>query len=90
METNGIVEEFLPALIHQTGHVHLTGYTLGSNNWHTPIHYAKEQSQFILDYLKKEQYVGVVTSEAAVSYQTEQEIIRLVDFFNSWQKRSSH
>jgi hypothetical protein len=90
METNGIVEEFLPSLIRETRHVHLTGYTFGSNKWHTPIHHAKEQSAFILDYLKKEQYAGVVTSEAAVSYQTEQEITRLVDFFNSWQKRSSY
>jgi hypothetical protein len=88
METNGIVEEFLPGLIRQTYHVHLTGYTFGSDNWHTPIHYAKEQSRFILDYLKKERYAGIVTSEAAVNYQTEQEITRLVNFFNSWQKRS--
>jgi hypothetical protein len=90
IETNGIVEEFLPALIRQACHVHLTGYTFGSNKWHTPIHHAKEQSRFILDYLKKEQYSGVVTSEAAVCYQTEQEISRVIDFFNSWQKRSLH
>ncbi len=86
LEVNGIFEESFIPLLKQTTHIHMTGYTFGSQDWHTPIHHAPQQSIYLLDLLKKTGYSGFVVSEARKAYQTLEEFKRLYNFFQGWKE----
>lgn len=87
LEVNGIFEEPFFDLIKESSHIHMTGYTFGSNLWHTPVHHTPEQSIHFLNLLKKARYSGFVVSEAKESYQTKEEFKALYAFFENWKDR---
>lgn len=76
----GVYEEDFLRVMKLASHVHLTGYSFGTMNWHTPIHYASYHCNHILKLLKKGNYSGMVVSEARVSYQTMEEFKELTRF----------
>lgn len=82
MECNGVYEEPFVAVMRQARHVHLTGYTFGSKQWHTPVHYAPEHNRYLLGLLGQAGYSGFVVSEADVSFQNFEEFEALAQFMN--------
>lgn len=81
MQFAGVYEdEFLPVM-RQASHIHMTGYSYGSDLWHTHIHQSQEHSTYILNLLEKADYSGFVVLEARTSLQTYEEFKRLNDFF---------
>lgn len=87
MQHGGMPESGLAALIRQTAHVHMTGYTTGSNRWHTHIHYAEERNMRLLEILAKNNYQGFVVSEANLSQQSLEEFQTLAKFAEKWDKQ---
>ncbi|EGO64539.1 hypothetical protein [Acetonema longum] len=86
MQHGGFPSGGATPLMRQTAHVHLTGYTAGSERWHTPIHHAPEQNGRILDLLVRAGYSGLVVSEANVKHQTQEEFDALVEFCRPWMR----
>ena len=87
LETNGVFEEIFLELMKEATHIHLTGYTAGSQMWHTPIHHSPEHNEYILNLIKKSGYKGLVVSEAKVSFQNPTEFKALNEFFQKWKNR---
>ena len=87
MESAGVYEEVFIPTIKQASHIHLTGYTYGSQLWHTHIHHSPEHNLYILDMLKKTGYSGFVVSEAKCSLQTYEEFKKLFDFYKRWESK---
>jgi sugar phosphate isomerase/epimerase len=88
MECGGVFHEEFIRLMGEASHIHMTGYTKGSEAWHTHIHHAAKQSGLFLDMLKEAGYKGMVVSEARTSLQTAEEFRLLHDFFADWQNMS--
>lgn len=84
IECAGFFEESFIPFIKQASHIHLTGYTYGSNLWHIHIHNSPEHTRYILNLIKKTNYCGFLVSEAKTLLQSYQEFKRLKDFINSW------
>lgn len=84
IECAGFFEENFIPFIKQASHIHLTGYTYGSNSWHTHIHHSPEHGIYLLGLLKKAGYSGFVVSEAKVSLQTLSEFKNLHNFMASF------
>jgi len=84
IECAGFFEESFVPFIKQASHIHLTGYTYGSNLWHTHIHKSPEHSRYIMNLIKKTNYTGFIVSEAKTSLQSYQEFKELRDFISSW------
>jgi len=85
MEVNGIFDGPFLNIIRNSAHVHMSGYALGSCNWHTHIHEYPEQSIHLLNLLREAGYSGFVVSEAQQSGQTLKEFRALRKFFEDWQ-----
>lgn len=86
MECAGIFEEEFVRFIKQAEHIHLTGYSSGTDLWHSHIHHAPEQGRYFLDLIHKSGYSGFIVSEARSSFQTAEEFRALNDFFRQWEK----
>lgn len=84
IECAGFFEESFIPFIKQASHIHLTGYTHGSNLWHTHMHNSPEHVRFILNLIKKTSYNGFIVSEAKPSLQSFQDFKLLRDFIDSW------
>lgn len=84
MQSAGIYEEVLVAVIRESSHIHLSGYRYGSSLWHTHIHYSPEHNSYVLGLLKKADYSGFVVSEAKVSLQNYSEFKKLREFYENW------
>lgn len=84
MECSGFFEEGVVGLIRQASHIHLTGYTYGSDLWHTHLHHSPDHVRYILSLIKKTNYTGFIVSEAKPSLQSYQEFKVLRDFIDSW------
>jgi len=87
MECSGIFEEAFVPLIKMASHIHLTGYSHGSDLWHTHIHHSPEHSTYLLNLLRNSDYSGFVVSEAKTSLQTLTEFNHLNKFFQKWQNK---
>jgi len=87
MECAGIFEEEFVRFIKQAAHIHLTGYSHGSDLWHTHIHHSPELGAYFLNLIHRSGYSGFVVSEAKSSYQTVEEFRALNDFFLQWKDR---
>ncbi len=85
-QTLGFFPEPFGGVIAEAAHLHVSGYTFGSENWHSHLHYAPEQSRRILDLIRQSGYQGLVVSEAVVEQQTLGEWRRLVEFFAAWEQ----
>jgi len=85
MEVNGIFDGPFLNIIRNSIHVHMTGYTLGVDDWHTHIHEYPEQSIRLLNLLREGGYSGFVVSEARESGQTLEKFRELRNFFEDWQ-----
>lgn len=85
-EVGGIFEEEFLKVIKEASHIHVTGYRVGSTDWHTHIHHNKTHGTHLLTLLKNAGYSGMVVSEAKVSLQTEKEFRNLKSFFDAYQK----
>jgi sugar phosphate isomerase/epimerase len=85
-EIDGVFEEDFIGAIKLASHIHLTGYSSGSELWHTHIHHSPEHGRRMLDLIKKSGYKGMVVSEAKPSQQTYEEFSTLKSFFDSWAK----
>ncbi|MFA5156186.1 MAG: TIM barrel protein [Candidatus Omnitrophota bacterium] len=81
MQCGGVYEEEFIRIAKQASHVHLTGYSHGSSNWHTHIHHDPQHGAFMLKMLKKAGYTGLVVSEAEARYQTYNDFLKLNKFF---------
>lgn len=66
MEAGGVYEEELLRLMKMACHVHLTGYSLGTQLWHYHLHHAPRHSTYLLNLLSKANYKGMIVSEARV------------------------
>lgn len=86
MECSGFFEEEFLKVMKEASHVHLTGYTYGSELWHTHIHQTPTIALKMLNLLKKAQYRGFVVSEARTNLQTYKELKKLKEFFQTWQR----
>jgi len=87
MECAGVYEEVFVPIIKQASHIHLTGYTFGSDLWHTHIHHSPKHNLYILNLIKKSGYSGFIVSEAKTSLQTYEEFKKLNDFWKKWQSK---
>lgn len=85
MQCAGVFEEEFLTVMSQASHIHMSGYSFGSKNWHTPIHHAQEHCSYLLKLLKKANYSGMIVSEAKVSYQTPEEFVKLIQFMREQQ-----
>jgi len=89
MECAGVIEdEFIP-VIRQASHIHMTGYSFGSELWHTHISHSPHHNAYMLDLLMRADYSGFVVSEAKVSQQSYEEFKRLNDFYSDWVAKRS-
>lgn len=86
MECCGLYEEVFVEIMREASHVHLTGYTYGSELWHTHIHYSPEHGANMLDLLKKADYRGFVVSEARASQHTYADFRKLQKFYENWEE----
>jgi len=86
MECAGIFEEEFVRFIKQAEHIHLTGYSSGTDLWHSHIHHSPEHGRYFLDLIHRSGYSGFIVSEARSAYQTVNEFRALNDFFNKWQR----
>ena len=86
MEICGLNEETMFHLFKRVSHVHMTGYSFGSQAWHTPLHHNTAHSTYLLNLLKKAGYEGMVVSEASTQYQTASEFVKLQEFYKKWQE----
>ncbi len=84
LEVGGVFEEEFLRVMKTAWHVHLTGYSSGTDSWHTHIHHAPAHSTGLLNLLKKADYTGMVVSEARVCYQTLEEFSNLAAFTRDW------
>lgn len=80
MECAGVYVEAMLPFMRQAGHIHMTGYTWGSQDWHTHMHHAPEQSRTWLAALRSVGYTGLIVSEAKVEQQTPEEFRALARF----------
>ena len=85
MECSGFFEEGVVPFIKKASHIHLTGYTYGSQLWHTHIHQSPKHSLYMLNLLIKARYSGLVVSEAKTSLQTLSEFKNLNEFIQKWE-----
>ncbi|HOT74250.1 MAG TPA: hypothetical protein PK467_00575 [Candidatus Wallbacteria bacterium] len=84
IEVAGVNEaEFVNAMREAT-HIHLTGYSFGTRNWHTHIYQNYEHGIYMLDLIKKSGYNGLVVSEAGCSFQTFADFQKLSRFYEEW------
>ena len=88
-QSAGIFEEAFLPFIRQVSHVHLSGYSYGSKQWHTHIHHSPDHGLYLLNLLRKAGYSGLVVSEAMTSLQTLSEFKELFMFFRKWQNSCS-
>jgi sugar phosphate isomerase/epimerase len=86
MECAGIFEEEFVRFIKQAEHIHLTGYSSGTDLWHSHVHHSPAQGRYFLDLIHQAGYSGFVVSEARSSYQTLEEFLALNDFFKQWER----
>ncbi|HRZ40208.1 MAG TPA: hypothetical protein P5246_04280 [Candidatus Omnitrophota bacterium] len=86
MEAAGFFEEAFISVMREASHIHLTGYTFGSEQWHTHIHHAPEHNRHVLDLLAGVGYRGMVVSEARLSLQTLEEFKALNAFAQDWKR----
>ncbi len=84
METCGFFEEAFISVMREASHIHLTGYSFGSDRWHTHIHHAPEHNRYVLDVLNRSGYRGLVVSEARQSLQTLKDFQALKAFDQEW------
>ena len=82
MECCGYYEEAFVPILKRAGYFHLTGYTFGSDMWHTPIHHTPQHNKHLLSLLQKIGYEGFIVSEAAVKHQTYEEFAAAKKFFD--------
>jgi sugar phosphate isomerase/epimerase len=87
MQCAGVYEKEFMTVMGQAAHVHLTGYTAGSNRWHSHIHHSVRHGFYMLDLLAASGYKGLVVSEARVSLQTLAEFRKLEKFYRSWEQK---
>lgn len=87
MECCGFYEEEFVKIMREASHIHLTGYTFGSELWHTHIHQSPEHNLHILGLLAKIGYSGFVVSEAKLSLQTYDDFKKLNDFCKTWRSQ---
>jgi hypothetical protein len=87
MEAGGVFEEEFVRVMKTACHVHMSGYSFGTESWHTPIHQAAKHSTYLLNLLQRAEYKGMVVSEARVSYQTQEEFTQLHVFTQNWLAR---
>ena len=87
MEVGGVFEEEFVRVMKTACHVHMSGYSIGTESWHTPIHQAAKHSTYLLNLLQRAEYKGMVVSEARVSYQTQEEFTQLHVFTQNWLTR---
>lgn len=85
MQCGGVYEEGFLIGMSQASHIHMSGYSFGTNNWHTPVHYARDHCSYLIKLLKKVNYSGMIVSEASVSYQTPDEFLKLIQFIREQQ-----
>ena len=81
-EVGGVFEEEFERTIKSANHIHMTGYTAGSDKWHSHIHYSEEQSKKFLGMISRSGYSGMIVSEARVLYQSLDEFKNLKIFFD--------
>jgi hypothetical protein len=84
MEAGGVYEEEFLRVMKMASHVHMTGYSFGTQLWHSPIHHAPEHNTGLLNLLREANYSGMIVSEARVSCQTLEEFSKLSSFIREW------
>lgn len=84
MEAGGVYEEEFLRVMKMACHVHMTGYSFGTQLWHTHLHHAPRHSAYLLNLLSKANYKGMIVSEAGVQYQTDAEFSALKGFADSY------
>ena len=87
MQICGVANEILVHFLKEISHIHMTGYTFGTQSWHTPFHHAPIHSANLLDLMKVAGYNGMIVSEASIPYQTLEEFKKLKDFFDQWAEK---
>lgn len=87
MECAGVYEEEFIQHFRKARHIHMTGYTYGSQLWHTHIHHSPEHNLYLLNLLDRAGYRGFVLSEARASLQNYEEFKKLSDFFKQWKSK---
>ncbi|UCD54959.1 MAG: hypothetical protein JSV93_05435 [Candidatus Omnitrophota bacterium] len=87
MGSAGVYEEEFITVMKEAAHIHLTGYTHGSQLWHTHIHHSPRHNSYLLDLLRKARYSGFVVSEAKKSLQTYAEFKKLKEFYQKWRNK---
>jgi sugar phosphate isomerase/epimerase len=80
MQVGGVFEETFLRTMKGATHVHMSGYTFGSEMWHSHIHHSPLHSGYLLGLLKRAGYSGMVVSEARVDQQTLAEFRELASF----------
>jgi len=83
MECGGVFEDFFCRIMKRSRHIHMTGYSFGTDLWHTPLHHNRGHNRRLLGLLRKSGYAGFVVSEAETVYQTYEEFFRLKQFFEN-------
>ncbi len=84
MEAGGVYEEEFLRVMKMACHVHMTGYSFGTQLWHTHIHQTPGHSSYLLNLLKRADYTGMIVSEAQVCYQTLVEFSKMSAFSRGW------
>jgi hypothetical protein len=88
IECAGFFEEGASPFIRMASHIHLTGYTFGSDMWHTHLHHSPEHNLRLLDAVQRTGFSGMIVSEAKTSLQTLSEFQELYRFAEVWQERN--
>jgi hypothetical protein len=87
IECAGVYEEEFVRVMKEAAHIHLTGYTFGSDLWHTHLHHSEQHCIYMLNLLEKSGYRGFVVSEARPSLQTYEEFVKLRYFYQAWESK---
>jgi hypothetical protein len=89
LEVGGVYKDEFLRLMRMASHVHLTGYSFGSQLWHSHIHQSPVPCSALLNLLEMANYSGMIVSEARVDYQSLDEFSRLFTFSREWKELAS-
>lgn len=85
----GLFSDEVAGIISTAAHIHVSGYTVGSDRWHTHVHHAPEHGVRLFDLIAGAGYTGMVVSEARVAYQRLEEFVKLKEFYDAWRQKRS-
>lgn len=83
----GLFSEEVAGIIMSAAHIHASGYTVGSDLWHTHVHHSPEQGTRLFDLIDGAGYTGMVVSEARVAYQRLEDFVQLKKFYDAWREK---